>query len=183
MIWNQTWPLFKPPYLSNILLLCYLTFVSFFVAHGVYMWYPQILALYYPNMHLPITTCEAISLAWSQQDYEMIDTVWVDPLSDTIPTLFTLIQFYRTSEVIEINCQLDNDPMTYQIILVMGTTFCCIYGFVALNINRLGKSILFRMFQIITRKESVSFQICFSNLATYLSNSYAMHYLGWWVLL
>lgn len=75
MIWNQTWPLFKPPYLGNIMLLCYLTFVSFFVAHGVYMWYPQILALYYPNMHLPITTCEAVALAWSNHDYEIIDTV------------------------------------------------------------------------------------------------------------
>ncbi len=75
MIWNQTWPLFKPPYLSNILLLCYVTFVSFFVGHGVYMWYPQILALSYPNMHLPLTVCEAVAMTWSKQDYEVIDTV------------------------------------------------------------------------------------------------------------
>lgn len=75
MVWKQTWPLFKPPYLSNILLLCYLTFVSFFVAHGVYMWYPQILTLYYQNMHLPVTICEAIALASKEQEYELINTV------------------------------------------------------------------------------------------------------------
>lgn len=75
MVWKQTWPLFKQPYLFNILVLCYLTFVSFFVAHGVYMWYPQILALYYQYMHLPVTTCEAIRLAWTKQEYELIDTV------------------------------------------------------------------------------------------------------------
>lgn len=81
MVWKQTWPLFKPPYLSNIMSLCYLTFVSFFVAHGVYMWYPQILALYYPNMHLPITTCEAVALARRKQENELIVTnLWVNEL-------------------------------------------------------------------------------------------------------
>lgn len=55
---------------------------------------------------------------------------------------------FRTSEVIEFSCQLENDSSTYQIILVMGITFCCIYGFVALNMNRFGKSLLFRTFPV-----------------------------------
>lgn len=60
--------------------------------------------------------------------------------------------------------------MTYQIILVMGTTFCCIYGFVALNINRLGKRVLFRMFQCLKMSPKgigfISFHFTF--LATWL---------------
>lgn len=61
----------------------------------------------------------------------------------------TTVTHFRTSETIEGNCQIENHPMTYQIILVMGTTFCLIYAFVALNINRLGKKILFRKFEIV----------------------------------
>lgn len=38
MIWKQTWPLFASPYLGNMLMLSYLSFVLFAIAHGVYMW-------------------------------------------------------------------------------------------------------------------------------------------------
>lgn len=38
MIWKQTWPLFVSPFLGNMLMLCYLSFVLFAIAHGVYMW-------------------------------------------------------------------------------------------------------------------------------------------------
>ncbi|XP_037050123.1 synaptic vesicle glycoprotein 2B-like [Bradysia coprophila] len=130
MMWDQTWPLFKPPYFTNIILLCYLAFVSFFVGHGLYMWYPQILALSYPNMNARLTMCEALAMTWSKQEYEIIDTV--------------------TSEVIEFSCQLENDSTTYQIILVMGLTFCCIYGLVALNVKRCGKSLLFPIWLLVS---------------------------------
>lgn len=38
MIWKQTWPLFVSPFLGNMFMLCYLSFVLFAIAHGVYMW-------------------------------------------------------------------------------------------------------------------------------------------------
>lgn len=39
LLWDQTWPLFAPPHLLNMLLLCYMVFSLFFVAHGIYVWY------------------------------------------------------------------------------------------------------------------------------------------------
>lgn len=62
LIWKQTVPLFKPPHLLNMVLLCASTFALFFVCHGAHMWYPQILDFYSKNMDQRITTCEAIQL-------------------------------------------------------------------------------------------------------------------------
>lgn len=38
MMWNQTWPLFFPPHLSKICMLCYIMFALFFVSEGCYLW-------------------------------------------------------------------------------------------------------------------------------------------------
>lgn len=82
LIWNQTWPLFYPPHLSNMLILFYLSIVCYAGSHGFYMWFvllksylycsllkmllinrvPQILSYYYLNMNKPITMCHAIHL-------------------------------------------------------------------------------------------------------------------------
>lgn len=62
LIWKQTVPLFVPPHLLNMVLLCTSTFALFFVCHGAHMWYPQILDFYSDNIGKRITTCEAISI-------------------------------------------------------------------------------------------------------------------------
>lgn len=62
LIWNQTKPLFCPPYRNNMLLICLSCYAYFLVVHGQEMWYPQILTYYSKNMNLAITTCEAISM-------------------------------------------------------------------------------------------------------------------------
>lgn len=38
LLWNQTWPLFVPPHLSNTLKLSFLMFILFSIAHGTFMW-------------------------------------------------------------------------------------------------------------------------------------------------
>lgn len=62
LIWNQTKPLFCPPHLNNMLLICFSSYVFYMVIHGQEMWYPQILTYYSQNINLSITTCEAISI-------------------------------------------------------------------------------------------------------------------------
>lgn len=39
LVWNQTHPLFVPPHLSNILILCVLMFFMFAVSQGMQLWY------------------------------------------------------------------------------------------------------------------------------------------------
>lgn len=62
LVWNQTKPLFYPPYLFNMLMMCGSIFAMSFVIHGHEFWYPQILSYYSKNIDLPITICEAISM-------------------------------------------------------------------------------------------------------------------------
>lgn len=60
MVWKQTRPLLHKEHIGNVLMMCFLTFGQFLVAHGFYMWYPQVLSLYYPSMAEPITMCRAV---------------------------------------------------------------------------------------------------------------------------
>lgn len=62
LAWNQTMPLFYPPYLINMLMLCSSYFAIYFVVHGQEFWYPQVLSYYSKSIDLPITICEAITL-------------------------------------------------------------------------------------------------------------------------
>lgn len=65
LMWAQTWPLFRAPYVGRMLMLFYVSFSLFVVSHGLYLWLPQILDMYYPNMDEPLTICDAIELALS----------------------------------------------------------------------------------------------------------------------
>lgn len=67
LIWNQTAPLFYPPYLKKMLMICGSTFALYFVIHGQEFWYPQILSYYSENTELPITICEVISLGHAKE--------------------------------------------------------------------------------------------------------------------
>ncbi|XP_037037557.1 synaptic vesicle glycoprotein 2B-like [Bradysia coprophila] len=119
MIWKQTWPLFVPPYLGNMLMLCYLSFGLYGVAHGTFMWYPQMLTLYYENMNLPITMCEAIHLGLTRN---LTANIGADG-----------------SEI----CKIDTNPLTYQISMIFGLTFLVLYSLVAWNVKRIQTKILF----------------------------------------
>lgn len=46
LVWNQTWPIFKPPYLSSTILLCVVAFSMFAVGQAFEVWYGVILFLY-----------------------------------------------------------------------------------------------------------------------------------------
>lgn len=39
LVWNQTKPIFVPPYLDKTLKLSYIMFIVFSIGHGTFMWY------------------------------------------------------------------------------------------------------------------------------------------------
>lgn len=63
LVWRQTIPLFQPPHLIKMFVMCGSSFVLYFVVHGQQFWYPQMLTYYSKNIDLPITICEAIALS------------------------------------------------------------------------------------------------------------------------
>lgn len=128
MVWKQTRPLLHKDHVGNVLMMCYLTFALFTVAHGFYMWYPQVLSMYYPNMDEPITVCRAVDLGFANATATQVSSIINSGMS-------------AVEEAIE--CVVSGrEPMTYYIILATGLGFVSMYMFVALTSNRLGMKYL-----------------------------------------
>lgn len=60
LLWRQTYPVFRPPFVGNLLMLLYLSVACYVVSHGFYMWAPQILAFYLPRLNGEVTVCAAV---------------------------------------------------------------------------------------------------------------------------
>lgn len=82
LMWRQTYPIFMPPYLSNMIMLLYLSIACYVVSQGFYMWSvfcfgyqyqyrtlfvyeicartPQILSFYLPRIDTGLTVCGAV---------------------------------------------------------------------------------------------------------------------------
>lgn len=65
-IWNQTAPLFRPPYLNRTLLICFIQFWGYFTANGFYMLYAEVLNRMVRNVQDPWTqrvlVCDLIKM-------------------------------------------------------------------------------------------------------------------------
>lgn len=108
LIWQQTKPLLRREQLLDLTLSCFLTFSMFIVSHGFYMWYPQILDMYYANMYEPITVCRAIDLGFAVNG-----------------TAATMTDVLATEAAACVNTT--SDPMTYTIAVIMGLGFGVVY--------------------------------------------------------
>lgn len=128
MVWKQTRPLLHRDHVGNVMALCFLTFALFAVAHGFYMWYPQVLSMYYPNMAEAITVCRAVDLGFANA------TLTAQPVQ----------QRAQLADVADaLQCVVSGDePLTYVILLITGLGFVSLYMFVALTSNRLGMTTL-----------------------------------------
>lgn len=66
-IWDQTAPLFRPPYLRSTILICAVQFLIYFTSNGVYMWLPDILNRVAVNLQQisfqSISMCKLINMA------------------------------------------------------------------------------------------------------------------------
>lgn len=69
VIWNQTAPLFMRQHIRKTILASIILFITFFTAHGVYMWFPHILNsvnLYVENSHKePKCLCDILRFTQS----------------------------------------------------------------------------------------------------------------------
>ncbi|KAJ6635070.1 Synaptic vesicle glycoprotein 2B [Pseudolycoriella hygida] len=144
MIWKQTTPLFRTPFLGSMLMLSYISFVVYAVANGVYMWYPQMLELYYENFNSPITMCEAIDLASTSSEINKLIVLYVNQ--------WTFMEYFnfRTDVSTSTICKINSNPMTFQVIIILGSTFLILYCFVALNLKRIQTKVLYTVWLFIS---------------------------------
>lgn len=75
-MWNQTWPLFMPPYAVNMLMLSALSFILFLVSYGLNLWFPQITAIYQTFLNIKITTCGAIEMGLQNKTITVNNNVY-----------------------------------------------------------------------------------------------------------
>lgn len=65
-IWNQTAPLFKPPYLNPTLLICLIQFWTYYTSNGFYMLYADVLNRMVTNVNDSISerimVCDVINM-------------------------------------------------------------------------------------------------------------------------
>nr|XP_022908028.1 synaptic vesicle glycoprotein 2B-like [Onthophagus taurus] len=78
-IWSQTAPLFKKPYLTKTLMVCFLQFGTFASSSGLFMWYPEILNRIeqYPFQDI---TCTALSYGNIEED----DSICFDSMNESV---------------------------------------------------------------------------------------------------
>lgn len=72
LIWAQTKPLLMSPNRTNFLLCCTFTMSTFFVTHGILLWFPQILTIYSSVPERAITTCSALAVGFEMSTFELI---------------------------------------------------------------------------------------------------------------
>lgn len=90
-IWNQTAPLFRPPYLNRTLLICFIQFWAYFTANGFYMLYADVLNRMVRNVHgmdptQRISVCNVLS---NSKRYNSTTHIGVGKVSNACMPLLT----------------------------------------------------------------------------------------------
>lgn len=60
LVWNQTKPIFVPPYLDSTVKLCFMVFTLFAIGHGTAMWLPDFLIQLQNNEDSSKTLCGVV---------------------------------------------------------------------------------------------------------------------------
>lgn len=78
-VWNQTAPLFRPPYLLPTFLICFIQVCMYFTANGFYMLYADILNRMVTNVNDPISqrimVCDVINMKATQVNTTHLNSV------------------------------------------------------------------------------------------------------------
>lgn len=89
-IWNQTSPLFKPPYLKPTLLFCVIQFGTFFTSNGFYMLYAEVMNRMATNVNdtlsARILVCDVIT--FKSSDYNSTNSHEMSEVSSFDGKLF-----------------------------------------------------------------------------------------------
>jgi len=109
LVWHQTVPLFHRQRLWHTLNICCIQFLIYFLAQGIFMWFPTILD----------------ELGTRNGN----DTLLCDVLQD----------FKVDSGSVDAGCSVDVDTSTYQVMIIIGACFVMIYLLFAYIIDYIGK--------------------------------------------
>ncbi|XP_016924186.2 niacin transporter NiaP [Drosophila suzukii] len=120
LVWHQTVPLFHRQRLWHTLNICCIQFLIYFLAQGIFMWFPTILD----------------ELGTRNGN----DTLLCDVLQD----------FKVDSGSVDAGCSVDVDTSTYQVMIIIGACFVMIYLLFAYIIDYIGKKNLLMAWMVLT---------------------------------
>ncbi|XP_037723447.1 synaptic vesicle glycoprotein 2B [Drosophila subpulchrella] len=122
LVWHQTVPLFHRQRLWHTLNICCIQFLMYFLAQGIFMWFPTILD----------------ELGTRNGN----DTLLCDVLQD-----FKVDSGSRDDSA---SCSVDVDTSTYQVMIIIGACFVMIYLLFAYIIDYIGKKNLLMAWMVLT---------------------------------
>ncbi|KAJ6637859.1 Synaptic vesicle glycoprotein 2B, partial [Pseudolycoriella hygida] len=114
LMWNQTWPLFRPPHLKNMLLISYLSSVLYGIAHGMNMWLPHIFNLLIDYIDDKSTMCDVIHGTMGKTEATVVEAE-----NNTSTTECTNIA----------------NPLTFKMMLIFGLYLLSVYVAVGIFIK------------------------------------------------
>lgn len=124
-----------------------LTLISFAVAHGIFMWYPQSLSYYYKNIDGPVAICAAVEkyiVAQNTNGNKLLQFYSFFLSSTMLCNCHFRTSVSNTSDGGDTGeCVVDNNPLTFQIYFLFDCVFITMFISVAVFMDRIGKKLLF----------------------------------------
>ncbi|XP_053685701.1 synaptic vesicle glycoprotein 2B-like [Sabethes cyaneus] len=120
LVWNQTAPLFRKPYLRTLLIVCFLHFGTYFNTHGMYMFFPEILDKMVETHAAGISNVTLCSVVYKHNPNVMVEM--------EIP-----------STVLERECKQTLDVTTYELSFILEVINAFGFALIGVIINVVGK--------------------------------------------
>ncbi|XP_052855378.1 synaptic vesicle 2-related protein [Drosophila gunungcola] len=128
LVWHQTVPLFHRSRLWHTLNICTIQFLIYFLAQGIFMWFPTILDELGTRNGEDTLLCHVLQNftvgSGSESESESVDEV--------------------------ASCAVDVDTSTYQVMIIIGACFVVIYLIFAYIIDYIGKKNLLMSWMLLT---------------------------------
>ncbi|KAH8273477.1 hypothetical protein KR018_002956 [Drosophila ironensis] len=125
LVWHQTVPLFYRSRLPHTLNICVIQFLIYFLAQGIFMWFPTILD-------------------------ELGSRGGADTLLCTVLQGLDVNSNTNSTDVDMESCSVNVDTSTYQVMIMIGSTFVLIYLVFAYIIDYTGKKNLLMAWMLLT---------------------------------
>ncbi|XP_053698215.1 synaptic vesicle glycoprotein 2B-like [Sabethes cyaneus] len=120
LVWEQTAPLFRKPYLKTALIVCFLHFGTYFTSHGMYMFFPEILDKMVETYAAGISNVTLCSVVYKQGSKMMVET---DVMNTTV----------------EHECKQTLDVTTYELSFILEVIYAMGFALIGVIINVVGK--------------------------------------------
>ncbi|XP_055531778.1 synaptic vesicle glycoprotein 2B-like [Wyeomyia smithii] len=115
LVWDQTAPLFKKPYLKISMIVCFLHFGTYFTSHGMYMFFPEILNKMVETRAAGFNNVSLCSVVYKQTPETMVE-----------------------SQVM-MECKQTLDVTTYGLSFILEVIYALGFALIGVIINKVGK--------------------------------------------